>query len=1402
MEKKILGLDLGTNSIGWAVIENDWNTLSGKILGTGSRIIPMDAGSINKFAEGNPESKAKARTTIRSARRLKHRYKLRRTRLIQIFKIYGWFPEGFPENFKSNTETFNINNYIPFSQTIIDEAKKAFGHQSIPTDWIVYYLRKKALTERIELSELARIIYLLNQRRGYKSQRSENETEIETEEKWPKKKSWFEILNIQSVLDTGEKSRNIKVFQIDAINAEGKKYSATICRNLKPLWEGKNKEIEILETTTKKGEITYAFTEAQRSNWKKNKEAIEKDIDSRAKYIGEYFFESLQKNPLYRVREQVIDRSFYKKEFEAIWNKQLVFYHKEMNDAEKIKKIALKFYKHNTEKQKELLSNDLKYIIQNEILFFQRSLKSQKHTISECRYEKKNMVAANGKAYGIKVAPCSSPEFQEFRIWQTIHNLKVFNDDSNSDLTNEKLTIENKEKLFELFDNHKEVTVKSILSKLGLIGEYYRLNYPSDKPLLGNETKALIYQVFKRAHLEEEGKQIITDPKKLYLLWHILYSLPEENHVIKALKNKKNNFNLSDEIIIKLAQLKQIKGPYAAYSSLAIKKLLPIMRCGKYYHEEAVHKSTLDRIDNILTGEINDQIDIHARENIQKHNPQSKSDFQGLPTFLACYVVYGRHSERNETKYTYPEQMQIVEHGNMRNPVVEQVVNETIRLVQEAWKKYGQFDEIHIELARELKKNNQEKQEITKNNTNNEIELKRIKEILKELNGANPDSSTDVDRLRLWEETASNQDKGELRSIFKKQAEPTKSEIERYKLWGEQNCISPYTGRIIPLSKLFNKTEYEIDHIIPRSRFFDDSIANKTVCETAINKFKDNRTAMQLIIESGGQLIKCGNDNIPLFTKEEFENNIKRTFNGKKKRVLLTEEIPSNFIERQLNDTRYISRKIGELLHPAVKNELIFTTGSITNDLKEKWGLHRTWKRVLEPRFKRLEEITGEVLVEFDSDKNDIHFKKDYKRIDHRHHALDALIIACTSREHIRYLNTLNAQSQNSKEFKYLVGEKVRSYKQPWAGFEHSVKIELEKILVSHKNRIRLLTKGFNQYSKYEQSENGIWKKNRITQTGNLTSVRVSMFKQPLGIVKIKEYIEVSIFEALKNPTTIADRKTRKAINKLLELNQEDTTATLAYLKKHPLKDADGNDIKKIRVFIFTNYSAKRVTLDKSFTEDKIDKIPYATHSPMAKALREHLLISLNDKGKPDPNIAFTGEGLELLYKKLGYPLKKITNYEPIGTKRNIDNKLLETDKGSNLFFVIKENLKTGKREGNTLHLIDAIERLSKGLPITETPDGYKTIILSPGDFVYVPRIEETIECINWNENIKLSPRLFKMVSCTEKECHFLLHTVSTPIENKKEFGSLNKIGSFEGTTIQSKCIKVKIDMLGNISPM
>jgi CRISPR-associated endonuclease Csn1 len=216
--KKILGLDLGTNSIGWALIElndSDQKDIQGKILGIGSRIVPMDTDLLNNLEQGNSISKTADRRQARGARRLKQRYKLRRERLINILKILEWLPKDFKPG-----------SILPYRKELVKEMMALFKSDEISSDWTVYYLRKKALTQRIELVELARILLHLNQRRGFRSNRKANNNEINSIESNEEKnnieqlrnKKWVELVTIADIRPTEEKSKGKNVFEVTLDN--------------------------------------------------------------------------------------------------------------------------------------------------------------------------------------------------------------------------------------------------------------------------------------------------------------------------------------------------------------------------------------------------------------------------------------------------------------------------------------------------------------------------------------------------------------------------------------------------------------------------------------------------------------------------------------------------------------------------------------------------------------------------------------------------------------------------------------------------------------------------------------------------------------------------------------------------------------------------------------------------------------------------------------------------------------------------------------------------------------------------------------------------------------------------------------------------------------------------------
>jgi CRISPR-associated endonuclease Csn1 len=1189
--------------------------------------------------------------------------------------------------------------------------------------------------------------------------------------------------------------------------------------------------------------------------------------------------QSIKKDRNYPIKQRIVDRRFYQDEFKLIWQKQSEFYQKEFDDKIKIAEIADSFYTHNKEKNKEIKGKDLFHLFFNDIIYYQRGLKSQKGLLANCQYETKSFKTKNGetKEVGLQVTSRSSPSFQEFRMWQTIHNLKIIKKEEtinnkikiNIDVSAEYLTPENKEKLFELFDGSAVITHDSILRLFGFKkdkienGEQtfnYRLNYPDDKDFIGNETKALFRKIFKKHNFIEEGEKYLSNKELFNQLWHIVFSLPEEKEIGNALNNKKY-FDFPESVIKHISKLPEFKSQYASLSSKAITKLLPLMRIGKYWNSDDINKNTTERINKIIDGEFDETISEKVREEILKLNFSIVNQFTGLPTYIAAYIVYGRHSERaNESKYETIDDFKIKEvipYNSLRNPVVEKIIRETLSLVKDIWKneKLGRPDYIHVELGREMKNNNEDRKKISEANTKNRIERERVTNLLKELNypNFNADSSSDIDKFRIWKENGGKKGEEIFDTLFKKSnAEFVKdADIEKYRHWAEQNYQSPYTGKAIPLSELFTE-KYQIDHIIPKAKFYDDSFGNKVVVEAEVNAAKDSRLAIQFIEDYHGKEINLSDGKkVTVLSLEEYKKFADEVFtNKKKKRYLKLYDVPEDFVERQMNDTKYISRTVAQFLRPiAIGNEtdegVVYSSGNITSDLKNKWGLNKLWKEILRPRFERLEGILGEHLILPNENKEgDYHFGKDYKRIDHRHHALDALVIACTSRSHIKYLNSLSSLSNNKKDiakygewakWKYLLNKKKQLENQengmtefgtPWERFYLDAKEAIESIVVSHKPTSKLISKAINKYYKWVEVEKDKWEKKIHFQTAPKdddkywVAVRQSLFGQPLGKIHLAEYkkgIEIKVILKVQiqflnrennNWNTedwrIAKSVIRKQVDSLIRNFNGDEKAILKYLDNNPLKDEQGNKIEKLDLLQFKKYASKRVTIDESFTKDKIANIPYSELEKnwLTLLLKQHLLEYNND-----PKQAFKGEALEMLYRKAPYPINKVTRKEG-GQKIELNNKLLDGDKGVNQYFLIEIKKETDKKTGeeknfrkySTPNFLDCIERLAKGVPIhDESPDS-KYIVLSPGDLVYVPEEGENLNQIDWNKKRKIANKIYIMKSSSTSTCYFLPMTVASIIE-KGEFESLSKSEKTkEGNqVIKENFIKLKIDRLGNI---
>jgi CRISPR-associated endonuclease Csn1 len=909
--RNVLGLDVGVNSLGWALMEFKDDEESFSIKDVGVRIFPVGVKDDDFNKSGKEISKNAARRSARGIRRLYDRYKLRRKTLQKILLELNMLPD------------IEMNLPAP----------------------ALYFLRKKALFEKIELKEIGRIFLLLNQRRGFKSNKKDKESSETEKEKSEIKKQMSELEN---------------------------KVEAPGFRTL--------------------GEYFYSLFEASqvKENWHNPEEPIEK------------------------IRTLFVYRRMYEREFDEIWNFQKQFYPEILDDGNYTR-------------------------IKTNCIFYQRPLKSQKHLVSRCRFEPSK-----------RVAPKSSPIFQEFRIWQDLSNLRV----NNGDRINDKITPEEKRILAEELTHSKELSkakIKSLL-KLPKTADFQK-NAP--ERLKGNSTYSKLSELFGKDKLKN------FDDAYKYRLWHTLQFAEDEEWLIKHAEEK---LGMDSELAAKFAEI-NLEQDYGNISAKAIGKILPFMKEGCDYSE-------------------------------------------------ACKEAGYHHSfieEEDSLDRLLKEKIEISKEDNLRNPLVQQSVNETRRLVNDIIIKYGRPDEIRIELARELKMPKDKREELKRKNDEKQKRREEYETFLKEKKIFKDISKSDILKFELWLEMAFAE--SEFHKIngtidieeFRKFAKNVKpQDKEKYRLWLECGRISPYSGKIIGLSKLFSP-EIEIDHIIPYSKSMDDSFSNKILCEREINQAKGNRTPLQYFKDNPAELYK-------------FKHRIKH-FGGTKIEKLLMEVIPEDFQNSQLNNTQYIGRVVKRQMK-TVCRKVYITNGQATSILRRLWGLNP----ILNP----------------DGDN----FKS---RSDHRHHAIDALVIANTTN---RYIQLLSQCSQ----FNYLGRLTVSNFPLPYSKFPVEAKQKITEIFVSHKSGKRLLSLKTNKIA------GGI-------KVQKINSVRGALHEETIygqvfnNRTNQLEYVlrrPLSYFDDEKKLAKIADSGIKKAVLNHIENNGGMNSIKAALAKPVFMKSKDG----------------------------------------------------------------------------------------------------------------------------------------------------------------------------------------------------------------------------------------------------
>jgi CRISPR-associated endonuclease Csn1 len=1105
--KKILGLDLGSASIGWAVIAE--NVENGKtkydILGMGSRIIPYEGTEGKDFAKGTGESRNSLRTKARTARKGYDRYQLRRKYLVDTLVKNQMFPN-------------EVTHSLPKMK--------------------LWELRDKAVHSPVSLMELGRLLLWLNQKRGYKSSRSD--------------------------ANLGKKDTE---------------YVATV--------KSRHEKIKELNLT-----------------------------------IGQYFYSKLSADEFFKVKENIFPREAYIEEFDTICKTQ---------------QLA-----HPT-----ILTNELIDKIRNEIIYFQRPLKSQKGLVSVCEFEGFWRIGKDGKEYfvGPKVAPKSSPLFQLAKMWENVNNIKI-GSRAGEDM---KLTTEQKWAIFQHLDNNEKLTPTDLLKILNLKKENCYFNKQLTKGLVGNITKHAIRQCFGNSDIYENLLKLelkvmenyqcdrvtgeifdditikFIDPKveqePFYQLWHTIYSIHDQEECSRVLQTK---FNIEQAIANKLASIDFSIHAFGNKSAKVIRKILPYLMEGDGY-SEAMSYAGYD----------------HSNSQTKEENLQRK----------------------------LLDQLKAIPKNSLRQPIVEKILNQMVNVVNAVIEKYGKPDEIRVELARELKQSKEERSDTDKAMNKRQRENDAITKRLEEF-GLRA-TRNNIIKWRLYEEI-DNQEK-------------------------KLNAICVYCGQPISLTEALRGNEVDIEHIIPKSKLFDDSQSNKTLAHRHCNKNKNDLTAYDFM---KGKPETVFNEYVER-VNQLYANHI--IGKAKRDKLLMTEsKIPDNFIDRQLRESQYIAKKAREILQTICHN-VWSTSGTVTAELRHLWGWDDVTMNLQMAKYREL-GLTHQVEWESEHGKNK-HEKEvitDWtKRDDHRHHAVDALTIACTKQGFIQRFNTLSAAKtradmmfdvdERSLEFKekrsllekYIIGEQPLSVDE--------VEKAVANILISFKSGKKVAVFGKRKVGK--RGNKKVVQEKIIVPRGSLSEESV--------YGKIKKQEEKDYKYLFENPQLIFNPNIKTKVEERLLMFDGDVKKAIASLKKVPIYLDNEKTVVLEKATCLKDEYVIKYSVDTNF--NKVDKVV----DPKVKEMLQTRLKKFGGKEKEafkdvqleDKTVIkwYDDEGLER-------PIKSVRCFTGLSAVVPVK----KDEKGNDIGFVKPGNnhhivIYTDADENKQQHVCTfwhAVERKKYGIPV------------------------------------------------------------------------------------------------------
>jgi CRISPR-associated endonuclease Csn1 len=1464
--QKILGLDLGTNSIGWAVVDKENGTFT--LQEKGVQIYPEGV----KQDQGNEVSRAAERTDYRSARRLKFRRKLRKYETLKVLIEYDMCPLAKEakevlekwRNYK-NPDTGKIETFKHYPK---EPAFLQWLNTNEQNNKNPYYFRDKFSRKKYDFEndqniryQIGRAFYHLAQRRGFASNRKDDSSEDKMGMLRDDLKEAIEQIDTDIELND---LRDIIIEKLDVYKEEENKKVKSFIKNIE-------KTLEKKQTNT--NEALKAINSLL--NDEKNMGDVKKGISELSKKIneancitlGQYFYLLYQKDrnkPENKIRKHYTDREqHYLNEFKQICKKQEI------------------------EKYKPDLMNKLKKAI-----FYQRPLQSQKGLVGACSFEPSK-----------PRCPVSHPLFEEYRMYHFLNNIKIKtkNEDKLRALTEDekenikpkffrksKPTFYFKELADQIFPDKNYVYYKDYQAK----NYEQQVNFKGNTTVSGCPITAQFMEIFGKEwaikkhwksylyqHWNKKEKKNGNDKTEIEVIndiWHALFYadiVGDKKEIInKSPKEKlkefaEHNTQLDNEQTKKFSHIKGLKKDYANLSLNAIIKILPYLKKGLLYS----HAVFIANLYKVVDKEIweNQENRKHIQDNIisiiDNHLYANK-----IYTIINAQLAECREEEQyysreaeNQYKKNIEERLKDIfgKKSWQQFPDKEEVIRDALELFTQQHKKNhgkGEFitikrvdekvkdflrgknnngiiycinserlknlyhpSDISLYRAMPLKDDNGEviktnesevlglgspiipsvknpvamktlhqlrkiintllKKRIIDHNTKVHIELAR------ELNDANKRKAIKHRQsdLRDMYEKYRNEIKLLYKEECNKDIEPTEDEILKYKLWKEQEKKCMYTGKSISICDFIGPNPaFDIEHTIPRSISIDNSQENKTLCYNKYNReIKGNKLptecpnfdapkllslngksteypAIKDVIKKWKKKYEDLDDLISILvkttraatTKEQKDKKIQQRhfrtlerdyWKGKYDRFTM-KEVTAGFKNSQKVDTGIITKYAREYLN-SVFNNVYAVNGKMVAAFRKAWGLQNSYK----DEFGRT------------------HYEQKY-RGNHIHHCMDAITIACMTKE--KYDTMAHAWGLMDEGKKEEARKSIEKSK-PWKTFVTDIEKLPEEVLIVHykkdnvpkqtkkkmRERGKIVHKAIDENGNYMRSND---KKKKIRdyvyakdkQTGNPIPVKGKKLTER-DLTRLKEGRDY--FTVYKNGIPyyykyVKSKKSGKFVYKKEPVYKKGDTVR-GSLHKDTFygaiadKDKNGQLKKDKKGNIIPTYVVRK-ELEKLKQSD-VDEIVDKDVKKIIKKAVDDKIISFNKQGANVKETVWRNYEKQIPIKKVrihakpSEPLKDFKKHKDIS--KHIHKQQYHVVNDGNYCMAIYES-KGGKRDNKIVTLMEAgnyfkLSNIDKNQFVPQSKDGcdLKCVIKKGQMIILYDKSPDEIWRLSDNEKLK-----------------------------------------------------------------